>query len=51
MLVDQVLCSINADHFKLLSLNGHDICLIVSKIVNGEYYLGSLFVITHFTPN
>jgi hypothetical protein len=41
MLVDQVLCSLNADHLKLISLVGHDLCLILCKIFSGEYYLCS----------
>jgi hypothetical protein len=49
MLADQVLCSLNADHFKLLSLVGHDLCLPISKIYNCEHFLGSLFDINRFT--
>ena len=51
MLVDHVLCSLNADNFKLHSLVGHDLCVLISKIINGEHYLGWLFIVTHFTPN
>ncbi len=50
VLVDNVLCSLKCDHFQLLNLVGHDLCLILSKIFNSEYYLFSKFVITHAAP-
>jgi hypothetical protein len=46
-LVDKVLCSINADYFKLLSLVGHDLCLLNTNLVNAEHYRGSLFDTKH----
>jgi hypothetical protein len=37
ILIDQVLCFLNTDYVKLLSLVGHDLCLINTKLLNVKH--------------
>ena len=49
MLVDHVLCLLMTDYVELLSLVGHDLCLLNTNLSNVERYRGSLFDIKHAT--
>jgi hypothetical protein len=44
-LVDQVLCLVNADHFKLVNLIAQNFCLLYPKQFYVEIYLGSLGIL------